>query len=350
MNIQKKVCFIDEMDYANVMTQWSTIINKYSKKYTSKVICWKKHPMNYDLQHDFDTDINKNINVINNTINWINESEYIIVGDTFFNNFGFSIDVQKVITKILKVIFPQKSININYIEKKIILWHPGTIYRNNHNKFTYINCLKVITAPDLYRLSTFKNTFTYYPMMSNSDSIDITKIMNNKINENKIIISHCPSNPHVKRTDIIDKIVQRVIKGNDRFKYIKFSKVSNKTVMKLKERSLIYIDWFSPKNGYGSFGVSSFEALSVGNINLCSIFNITENTKIQASKKLGNNNSLPIIDIGNTEEQFYNVLKNVCDKSNEELIKLGIDGYNWMINTNSDLNFYKKFESEILTT
>ena len=52
------------MDYANVLTEYSYLVNEYLEGYESKVVCQRKHVFNYEKQHDYDVKGNFNLDEI----------------------------------------------------------------------------------------------------------------------------------------------------------------------------------------------------------------------------------------------------------------------------------------------
>jgi len=199
-----KISFISEGDAANVLTEYSHCLNTHSEDIKSKSISFQKHPFNYNIKHDYD--INKcSPSELKEVKDWVIDSDVIIFGEeghplepTYRTLRGFS--------SILEV----DLINSN---KKIIIWHPGSHYRNNtkfYNEHPQRDKIyKHLYALDLYRLSNKeKNDFPLLPYQYFDFDIKLLlKNFKNKIKKNPQTILHIPSNPTQKRTqEIINSI------------------------------------------------------------------------------------------------------------------------------------------------
>lgn len=299
--INNRIVFIAYSDHANVLTEWSNAINKYNKLYQSKIICVKEHNFKYNLEHDY------NLNSNNHKIikDWILTSKYLILGyESSLNNynakFGFNILCNK--------------------QSQKILFHSGTLYRS---KYKYINnnihnlFNKIIYAPDLFRLSPLSSKdYVFFPIYSND--INIINIIEQKFNNDKLLILHCPSDVKLKGTDKIINIMNKLllepnIKSKFEFKVI-YPPRLNSEIIEYKKKSVIYIDQIT--NNISTFGVTSIEALVYGNIVYTTMNNIND---LYYNKINIESQNFPISNVKN-ELDLYNKLLMICSKTNEEII------------------------------
>ena len=321
-----KISFLGNCDYANVLTEYSNVINKYSNKYESKVICMKKHPFNYILQHDYDLNEIKDKTPIKK---WLEESEHIIFSEEMgygdYNTLFFFIE----------------TFSLNIKNKKISVWHPGSNYRKsikifNENPITK-TFYKRIYAIDLYRHSPKeKNDVTLLPFKEFNIKYD-TYIQNftNKL-KNKTI-THFPSNFKTKGTTDINNVIEH----NSNLEYI-FSKerIPNELVIREKNKSVFYVDQF---NHYHSFGVASVEGMISGNIVLCGI-----NNAIEGIKRYDSSVVIPIVNLGTTKESLKSVLLDTINKKDEELIKMIKKNYDFLNKCFYGPNVINNIEKNIL--
>lgn len=312
---RKMITYLADMDYANVMTEYSNIINQYSKKYQSRVICNLPHPFNYKLQHDinirkvmFTAEILVYIRYL------ILNSEHVIFSDELEllsdNNIG-----GKNYLRDLKIYNSVKNLHIT---------HPGSIYRSNYKRFNeieYNKYKKHFYTPDLIRLNLNKVT-DYEVLQIYINKIDkdiILKSIEDRFNEKKLIISHIPSS-HLKGTNLIRNLLEilfqnEYIKNNYTY-IIPNSQIDHENLLNLKMKSVIYIDQFIPN--IGTFGVSSLESLSLGNITFASINNVINKTEI-----LNN-----IIDTTQDIDNFYKILYGILHLPRSLLKAISCDSFN----------------------
>lgn len=258
---------------------------------------------------------------INKAIEHICSSNIMIIDDTL----GFESP-----HIIVKKMFRKHAEKITTMPHRIILWNPGTIFRQNHKKFNYKYYSDVLVAPDLLYLAeklNIKNKIhAFYPPPYGLEISD--NILMHKINKDKIIILHAPSSQKQKMSESIKKIVNTI--DNSRFNYVELHGVSNEDVIEMKKKSLIYIDQLCSckvsKNCGGSFGVSSIEALACGNIVLTCLHNYP---KEYLDKKY---DALNIYDTGYSDIDFKNALENVLKMDNDTLLDIAKQNYTWYKN------------------
>lgn len=314
-----KITFIAEIDFANVLTEYSYCLNKHSD-IQSRTVCIRPHGFNYKIQHDYDlSKINET--ELNEVYNWITTSDVIIFGEE-------SAGMYQILQHISTII----NYDILSSGKKLIIWHPGSNYRNSS---TYYNnhplrdkIYKHLYAIDLYRLSPQTeediplHTYQYY-------NFDYETYINNF--KSKLIgprtILHIPSNTNIKGTSLINKCISECNLDNKKFIYKTLHKVPYSEVIYEKEQSIFYIDQI---NSLGGYGVASIEALYRSNLTFCTTHNISQsmlkltsryespvvtlteniNDNIQTLNKFFKMNDLELIDtmeaIGKWVEEQYN--------------------------------------------
>lgn len=178
----------------------------------------------------------------------------------------------------------------------IVVCHTGTIYRDNpeqcNEMFNPVIKFSTTDQPEFIHLGSKNLSYiaphtTYSPIP--------------KRDTGKLIVSHYPSNPDVKGT----KDIERMLKPfhNDYEIRIDTTIVPHEQNIKRISESHIYIELFKPElNGkeYGTFGVTAFESAGLG------CYTITQNTHedvyINVYKSC-------FFRIANTEKEFVNVFE-----------------------------------------
>ena len=140
-----KISFISNKDFANVLTEYSYCLNKHSENIECKSICFQPHHFNYNIQHDYDLSI-CSLQQKKEAQQFLQESNIIIFGEEQKGNY--------IILNQVKNILGIDLLNSN---KKLCIWHAGSIYRNNYNYYNNHplrnKIFKHLYAIDLYRLS-----------------------------------------------------------------------------------------------------------------------------------------------------------------------------------------------------
>lgn len=332
---RKMITYLADMDYANVMTEYSNIINKHSKIYQSRVYCNYSHPFNYNLQHD----INLNNVIFKDEVmeyikNIILNAEHVIFSDELELLSNLNMNDQNYL----------KKLNIYKSIKNLHISHPGSTYRSDYKRFNnieYYKYKKHFYTPDLIRLNL--NRATDYELLqiyiNKIDKNTILQSIENRFNQNKLIISHIPSS-HLKGTLKIKKLIDKLFQDNyikNNYIYITpNNKIAHSDLLNIKLNSTIYIDQYIPE--IGTFGVSSLESLSVGNITFASINNIVNKIDI-----LNN-----IIDTTENIDTFYKILYGILYLPRPLLKAMAYDSYNNYHKYVSDEIYVAKIENILL--
>jgi hypothetical protein len=301
-----QISFVALSDYANVLTEWSYAINKYTS-FRSKCICMKAHPYKYDLKHDYDIHTIDPKTRSDIVVPWFESSDYIMIGNGVCSK-----------STVIKMIPKDQLKSFN---KKISfsIFYYGSRYRKGYevyNERVSTGYAKRIYAPDLFRLSpkTKYRDYCLFPINNalyekNRDRIQ--EIVKNKLAQPKLIILHCPSNGgKYKGTKTILNVIASLINKEpykSRFKFVNTSKLPHPKILNLLETALIYIDQFNPE--IGGYGVSSIESLSSGCITFCSLNNLDPDTYTH---------NIPLVNISN-KESFKQKLEEYMKKTNDEL-------------------------------
>lgn len=211
-------------------------------------------------------------------------------------------------------------------KKRIIVYHTGTKYRMDPSKYNTI--FNPYVERSIIALGEFagkgsKNE-TYIV-----GSVDTNKLKPSFYNGGVAKISHLPSNPSVKGTDKINKIVSDI---NDKslFQYlVDIKRKQYLEQLKMISSCDIYLELFAPtQNGrpYGSWGITALEATALGKI----VF--TNHTS--RSVYLNSYGELPALEAWEDETVFKNRLETIL-KNPSTIRKLQEDARNWVVRNHS---------------
>jgi hypothetical protein len=304
-----RVTFYSNVDYANVLTEWSYALSKYTHV-LSKSICEKRHPFSYEIQHNHDFATASQSELRSKIIPWVVASDYIIIGE-----------LPGISKKNLLGHIPQKYRKLMG-KTKFCSFYYGTAYRKRfkrYNRFAKKTYSKRIYAPDLFRLSpkTKQKDYCFFPinnLLYEKNEKRIRELIDKKLSQPKLIILHCPSRAATKGTPHISSVVSSVLsnsKYSSRFVFVKPKRrMSHSKVMALMEKATIYIDQHNI--AIGGFGVSSIESLSSGCLTFSTVNKLTPNTI---------SSSVPITDISNPKK-FRSRLVGHLNLTNAQLKKL----------------------------
>jgi len=306
-----KISFIAENDWANVLTEYSYCLNKHGGDIESKSICFRPHPFNYGIQHDYDLE-KCNIGQRLEAKNWIEGSDVVIFGE---ENHPLEPNY-----KTLKEFQNLLGIDLLNSNKKLCIWHPGTHYRKNFNFYNNHphrdKIYKHFYAIDLYRLSpkTYKDwplhTYQYYEFNYN-------KYINNfkkKLNSKPWTVLHIPSNSNIKGTSFINESILKLNLDSSLFKYKALNNIPHSEVIQEKNNSIFYIDQVNMMGGYG---VAAIESLFQSNLVFCSTHSVAD-----AILKLTGKYELPIINLGLNSEDISSTLSYYLNFPEDELLLL----------------------------
>lgn len=330
-----KISFIAENDWANVLTEYSHCLNKHSEDIETKSICLNKHPLNYNIQHDYDLSI-CSPEQKQEARQFLENSDVIIFGEE-----GAMPPTNFKVLEIYKQILGIDLLNSN---KKLIIWHPGSHYRNNYNFYNNHplrdKIYKHLYAIDLYRLSNKeKNDFPLLPYQY--FEFNYTEFINNfkiKLENKPWTILHIPSNSKKKGTKYFTSTIDKLNLNPLKFTYKVFEGIPNPQALKEKEKSVFYLDQF---NEEGSFGIASLESLFRSNFTFSVLHNI-----IESLHKLTGEYVTPIVPLEFDSNKLYDNLTDYILNINEkELVEymenIGIILEKWY-NPNSVVNNIKK--------
>lgn len=327
-----KISFISEGDAANVLTEYSYCLNKHSEDIESKSICTIPHPFNYNIKHDYNI-TQCTLEEISTVKQWILDSDIII-----FNEEG-KIDGNY---RMLEIIKSNLEIDLLNNNKQLIIWHPGSNYRNNvdfYNNHPLRNRIyKHLYAIDLYNLSPKTkidvplHTYQYYDFDYNTFINDFKLKLTNK----PWTILHIPSNTNVKGTNTINNIISNLQLNPTKFTYKTLHNVPNNQVIMEKENSVFYIDQV---NYMGGYGVAAVEAFLRSNLVFCTTHNT--NTSIY---KLTGKYDIPMVTLTQPSTEIIETFKQFFTLPEDELIdKMKTIG-KWIdkhYNPNSIVKFFK---------
>ena len=186
-----------------------------------------------------------------------------------------------------------------------IIYHTGTRYRNNKQRYDSIfKGQRIFT--DQCEFILHNKDFTYIAPHYSYVKTEQTE------RNSKIVVGHFPSNPIVKGTDKIYKMLEPF---KDKFEFvISESRLSHQENLNRIARCDIYVELFSPimnGNPYGCFGVTAFEATALG----CLV--VTNNVNEAAYQDAyGQHNFV----IANDPIKFHNIF-NIIENDNFEMIR-----------------------------
>ena len=190
---------------------------------------------------------------------------------------------------------------------RIVVYHTGTRYRNEPEKYNKIfNPFVQTTITDHCEFMGLGAKNIHYL----APHIELTPTI--KADTSKLIVGHYPSNAEVKGTETIRKVIEP-LKGFFDVR-IHEEKLNHEANLKRVAECHIYIELFKPElNGkqYGHFGVSAFEAAALG----CKV--ITQNYHQKHYTDVYGECPFVIVD---TEHDLYNAIYNMRNWSSQSLL------------------------------
>ena len=224
---------------------------------------------------------------------------------------------------------------INWSEKKIVVTHGGSTYRDNtalnNSIFNKIASYTVIQCPDLLNKGAKNEHLIYYAV----DTINIQPQFE-FIDPECIIIGHFPSNPVTKCTETINKVANSLsnMTFKNKFKYVGIqynSKIprSKYNIPWLKQldrmsKCDIYIETCKELlHGFqfGEWGNTCIEASALGKI-------VITNSHTKELYEKEYTKDYPVI-IANNEKELRENLINILNMNRQELLELKYKFRDW---------------------
>lgn len=331
-----KISFIAENDFANVLTEYSYCLNKHSKDIESKSICFRKHPFNYDIQHDYDLEANDKIQ-IEESKKFLLESDVIIFAEESWEGQQPN-STYKTISKFSSIY----GFDLFELEAKFCIWHPGSCYReiypfyNNHPQRDKIH--RHFYAIDLYRLSPKNKNdsplipYQYYDFNYNNFILNFKK----KLNTSPWTILHIPSKAPIKGTSTFERIIKILDLNPELFNYRVLQNIPYSQVIKEKEKSVFYLDQVNDNGGYG---LASLEAIYLSNLTFSTVDFIAD-----SMLKLTGKYECPVIPIENNEKKLVEILENYIKNTTKKDLISYMEGIgHWIEKHNSPKSIVKQF-------
>jgi len=285
----KNVVFLSVIGFANVPNILNRYINEFSTKYRSTTISVLKHGK-YEMCADY---IMAHMSKLaaRQTLMPIFQSADVFI---FCNEIGY------VCSDYIKNWFPDLC---DLVKDSTLIF-----YQTNQPKTKYSPLLSrydlCIFTPDAHSYYD-GDAKVFIPGCPVNVPDDIDVLLNNRRNSGKIVVSHVPSRPEHKGTDVINEVMKRIVSKYDNIEWIYRTGLSYEEGMNIKRMSDIYIDQYTDGGG---FGTSSIEALQFGCITLATMHNVTDYE------------SYPITNIEYKDGALYTLLDKLCGMDKEDLV------------------------------
>lgn len=151
---------------------------------------------------------------------------------------------------------------LEYLPNKLVIpYHTGTPYRQGYDLINtkFKSPFTLIALPEFQTLAPNPKYLV--------GAVEIDKPI--KPLGDKLVVGHFPSNPSVKGTEDIVRIVRDLQRSNDFEFILSIDRVSHDENLDRMNQCDIYIELLAPQQGgkpYGSFGISALEAAAMGKI------------------------------------------------------------------------------------
>ena len=354
----KKILFISVQDFANVSTRISQAINKHLKDWEAKVFCSKPHPFLYDSMHDFDCDVMdgkikkemsewaKDVDIVMWAEEWAPETYYSYYNPqkTFLNAILLNNDHLK-----------------DRNTTKWVIFHIDIEYRNKPHYYNFFNPGNFdmqLLSPDLYRLADKTDILPTYPLFGAPFDVnfeEVYKLWDHRDSLSEIVICHSPSNA-LKGTEKIRQAAENLVRSmNGKVKYVEIggpfgtpNHKSWKEIVEERGKYHIYIDQFN--SDIGGIGMSSFEAMSVGMVTLCTTQSIPDDLWRCEGIIL---ESMPLIRLPDSRDStavqnLFMILFGLCNIDRSSLREIGIRSAEWVEKHFSTVPFIERYREKVL--
>lgn len=304
-----KVSFIADIDYANVLTEYSHCFNKHSD-IESKSICLKSHPFNYKIQHDYDLE-SATLEQRKEALQFITESDCIVFAEEN-SNLTSTYWMLDHIKDILGV-------DILELNSKVCIWHAGSTYRNNA---TYYNLHplkhklhKSLYGIDLYRLSpkSEKDVPIHVYQYFDFDYDQFIADFKLKVSKKPWTVLHIPSNTNTKGTYEINETISQLDLDPNVFEYKNITGIPHPQVIEEKQNSIFYIDQFNPN--IGGYGISTLESIINANFTFSTVNNISDSIHYLTGEY-----EVPLVSLGSSETDLYLTLEEYIKNIDESTL------------------------------
>lgn len=305
-----KISFLSEGDAANVLTEYSHCLNKHSD-IKSKSICTIQHPFKYKIEHDYNMS-NCNTAQLQEIKEWILDSDVFILNEE---------SVLSNTYRMLGIVNHVLGVDLLQLGKKIIIWHPGSNYRNNHHYYNKHplrdKVYKHLYAIDLYRLSPkSENDLPLLPYQYFDFNYD--NFMSNfkkKLNNPPWTILHIPSNASIKGTSTFKQVIDNLDLDSKLLKYKVLQNIPYTEVIEEKQKSIFYLDQINEE--CGGYGLASLEAIFLSNLTFSTMNNCSD-----SMYRLTNKHETPVVPLSSNVEEVKEILTDyVKNISKESLIE-----------------------------
>jgi hypothetical protein len=208
----------------------------------------------------------------------------------------------------------------NGMDKKMIVWHTGTRFRQAPNRY---NEMFASASKVFYDLAEFESlvpeSAEYFSMTVDTDALPYS-ITNNK----KYVVSHHPSNAEVKGTETIRRLVSEIDNSNFELNINTSIATYQQNIARVRQCD-IYLEQFALSQGgkpHGSWGTTALECSSMGKVV------ITNMLWADCYKKYYGSHGLVI---ANTENEFKNRLVELVNMDEIELENLKLKARIWVV-------------------
>lgn len=333
-----KISFIAEKDWANVLTEYCYCLNKHSEGIEAKSICVNKHSLNYKIQHDYDLSVCSSEQK-QEALQFLQDSDIIVFGEERRLRGSSNYNILQTFMSIL-------GIDLFNSDKKLLIWHPGSLYRHHYKFFnrhpSYNRLHKHLYAIDLYRRSRkTSNDIPLFPYQYSDFSYDkFISDFKSKLKIKPWTILHIPRDARIKGTGLINSAISNLNLDHTEFNYKVLTRITHSEVMREKQKSLFYIDQVNINGGYG---IASLEAIFLSNLTFSSSHHI-----LDSIEKLTGKTELPLISLDADLQKTQATLKEFLQDSDEDkLISIMEKIGKWIEQYNSPEGIIKHFNNLI---